>query len=433
MPAHQFMDTTVPSMRHLFLVLICVISCGCSEPAAPINTAPEEPASPRAEVRLTVLVVDDAEIAQGIRLLAGEWNERSGGQLEVKTATLSELLGADKLTADVVLFPSRQLGALVARKWLRPLRQNIQDDSQVGFSALLPTVREQCLPLGTQVWGLSLGEQPVLMAWHGDIPKTLPTTWEEVDRLAGPSDGSFPLAAEFLARVVAATPKGERASLLFDPATMDACLTQPQFVHSLEQMQAARQRSKTSAALSFQVSTPPQDWEGVSGLTPLPPTEQVFQASRNRWEKAEDTAPPLVLGFDGRMASVTQASRNAASAFKLLAWLCGGETGEKLSQRSHHALWFKTTQAAQAQKWFPDKIDQNHLSAVVRLMESREAYLLPRLPGIDDYLQAMNTALSDTEKPPTEILNAVQRKWDDLTDSLGRESQLAAYRLHLGL
>src|SRR5687767_5137960 len=97
----------------------CVLTAtlGCSEPKrTPSETSERAGASPPpAAVKLTVLVAGDQQLAEGVRLLRGEWKARSGGELEVSTIALDELATAESPQADLLIFPSRWLGALAER------------------------------------------------------------------------------------------------------------------------------------------------------------------------------------------------------------------------------------------------------------------------------------------------------------------------------
>jgi maltose-binding protein MalE len=416
-------------MRYLFLVLICVISCGCRDTAKPAQKT--EVAKPQAAVKLTVLVVDDPEIARGIKLLGGEWSERSGGELAVAEMSLEEMLAAESLAADVVIYPSRQLGTLAMRNWLRPIRPSVLQDPALGWGDLLPTLRDQVARYGNEVMALPLGEKPLLVNWEGQLPEKLPTTWGQAEEMQVGRAGDRDLLQEFIARVVAATEPGDRAGLFFAEQTMDAELTQAQIVESLEKMVRMGEKSE-AAKLSIEV--PARTAEKESQLAPLLFADKVYLASLNQWEENdEDTRPPVVCGFQGRLVSVTSVSRNAASAFKLIPWLVGGTNGTQLSQRSDGTLWFRASQTPQAAKW----LEQSDAESWITQSLSRgDAYLLPRISGIDEYLAILKSALEEAvagKQPAADALATAAQKWNALTDELGRDSQRMALNRHLGL
>ncbi|MDZ4657801.1 MAG: hypothetical protein SH868_09525 [Bythopirellula sp.] len=420
-------------MRLLILVLILVISWGCRDAAKP-EAQKAVVAKPRAAVKLAVLVVDDAELAKGITLLAGEWSERSGGELAVAQMTLDELLAANKLSADVVIYPSRYLGTLVMRNWLRPVRESVLEDPVLAWGDFFTMVRDQAVRYGGEVFALSLGEMPLTMAWRGEVPEKLPESWEQLStnaaRTAKSEELPFPLISEFLARTLAATPPADRAALFFDAQTMNAKLDQPQMVRGLEAMAKAASEAKFFAAVAM-----PRMASSL-WLSPLLIGEEVYNASLDRWESSAVTLPPVICGFGGRLVSVTTESRNAASAFKLLPWLVSGSTGSQLSQRSKATLWFRASQVSQGARWFTEAADDNRVSWLSAAMSRGDAYLLPRIPGIDEYLTeleaALGKAISD-DQTAAEALNGAAERWNEITDKLGRDEQRMAFNRHLGL
>lgn len=110
---------------------------------------------------------------------------------------------------------------------------------------------------------MPLGEMPLVLGWHGVVPDNLPRTWEQLDdypnvlRGSTNAENEFPLAAEFIARVVSATPPVDRASLFFEPESMDAQLDEPQMMRALEQIHIKDGEGQTSEESSCQVTLPP--------------------------------------------------------------------------------------------------------------------------------------------------------------------------------
>jgi hypothetical protein len=419
-------------MRLLFLVLICAISWGCRD-AEESQRQSAKTTKPHAAVKLTVLVVDDAELAKGIELLAGEWSERSGGELAVIEMSSSVLAESEKLPADIVIYPSRYVGQLVMREWLRPVRGTVLDDPKLGWGDFLTLIRDQAVRYGGEVFALSLGDMPLVLAGQGELPEKPPKTWQEYGPHRTGKDlvvGPFPLVSEFLARGLAATPPVDRASLLFDPQTFYAKLASPPLVRALEEMSGMTDKE----SLQAEVVLPKANSQ--SRLFPLLLSSEEYGESLQQWEASEETIPPVVCGFAGRLVSVTTSSRNAASAFKLLPWLVSGTTGTQLSQRSPATLWFRASQVSQGAKWFTEVGEDNRVSWLTAEMSRGDAYLLPRIPGIDQYLAELEAALEKAisgEQSAELALTAVEERWNTLTKQLGQETQRIAYNRHLGL
>ena len=444
-PSRQLPGTTVPMTRPCSLVLFCAIFCaGCQEEPIHQPQAGSSAARISAAVKLRLLVVEDPELAAGIRLLSGEWSERSGGELIVDESSLADVLAGKNLAADLVIFPSRHLGTFVVRDWLRPVRDSVLADAELAFGTFLPVLRDHSIRYGDKVWGMPLGEIPLVLAWRGKLPAKLPTTWKQLDQLqprmefeaaqAGPVSWTrFPIAAEFIARTVAATPLGERATLFFDPTTMNAQLDLPQMVGALEQLRRATGTVPDSASLSIEVTIPGRSERDESQLSPLLAEDQVFNSSLNRWEKNENPEPLLLGGFAGRLVGVTQSTRNAASAFKLLPWLLNTQTTSQLSRRCQIPLWIRASQIPELVTGPRGAGGSENVVWLSKLLRGDQVYLLPRVPGIDEYLAALNEVLQDRESPATQVLAAVEQKWDAITAAYGKDRQQVALRRHQGI
>src|SRR5262245_9802656 len=104
----------------VLLVFSLLFACGCPKPqSSSSGPATSKPAEPRASVALRVLVVNEPELVEALNRLRGEWAERSGGELAATGTIWKDLSTAKTLDADVIIFPSRYLGELCTRNWLR--------------------------------------------------------------------------------------------------------------------------------------------------------------------------------------------------------------------------------------------------------------------------------------------------------------------------
>ncbi|MCH8840839.1 MAG: hypothetical protein IH831_09240, partial [Planctomycetes bacterium] len=356
-------------------------------------------ATPRAAVQLTLLVVDDPELAAAARMLRGEWAERSGGELVVQEMTLDEMLAVRQFSADAIVYPSRHVGTLVARDWLRPVRDSVLKSDDFALGDLLPLVRNESMRYAGRIFGVSLGEPPLVMAWQtpptSDAVALLPDTWEKLDRLLPLETSEDDLAAELIVRAASYVDRQHRAELLFDPQSMAPRLTSPPVVRALERMVARSNRTDRTAARARFTWPTAGELEGESPwqFAALPRAASVFDSIRDRWEPQPGGRPLAVLGFGGRLVSVTRASRNATSAFKLLAWLTTGNTATQLSSRSQATVWFRNSQKVQAHRWLADRGGEQVARLVTRQLSSDSFYLLPRIPGIDRYLKSLNGAV----------------------------------------
>jgi hypothetical protein len=109
-----------------------------------------------------------------------------------------------------------------------------------------------------------------------------------------------------------------------------------------------------------------------------------------------------------------------------------------LSSRSSGTLWFRRSQTSLASKWAGDhgRDDDDGATVATEALQTESPWLVPRIPAIDEYLEALaeavRTAQSDETKAQ-EALDAATAKWEELTGRMGREAQARAYRRHLGI
>jgi len=438
-------------IRAYLWVCVVTLALGCQKPTPQGTTsvAPRQAAS-----KLSILVVNDPPLAAGIKLLRGEWAERSGGQLEIAEGTVQQLLDASELTADLILYPSRYVGTLVGHEWLRPVRKSVLESDEVALDDMFPLIRNTILPYGDQVFALSLGEPPLMLA--GNVAQEAASqengsTWEKVDfRLTDRySTLKYPRAVELLVRGTAYAQHRNRIAGWFDVETMQPTIASPPFVRAFERM---IQNEKLTAESQASISWPAALREHSSVLSAeepiafalLPNAEQVYNPLRNIWDKNEEGKPIAFLGFAGRSVSVAKSTRNSASAFKLLRWLVSEKIATQLSPRSEATVWFRKSQAVKAKRWLAKRwlaksgADDATVVAITKLLASSSYFLLPRIPGIDEYLKALEEALPPPKKTskglsPEEALREAVEEWNKLTDRYGRDRQRVAYRKHLGL
>ncbi len=413
----------------LLWISFFTFTSGCQE-------APPErpPVAPRlAASKLSILVVNDPPLAAGIKLLRGEWAERSGGQLEIEVGTLDQLLDATELSVDLVLYPSRYVGTLVDRNWLRPVRKSVLQSVDVATNDMFPLIRNATLPYGDQVYGLTLGEPPLMLAGEALQEKT--SSWERVDYRLTKKNSSlkYPRAAELLVRGTAYAQHRSRVAGWFDVETMQPQIASPPFVKALQQMLENEKSNADSQASISWPSTLRNNSSELTSFAPLPQAEQVYNPLRQIWEKNEADHPQVFLGFAGRSVSVTRSTRNSASAFKLLKWLITENIATQLSPRSDATIWFRKSQTAKAGRWLSKNGTGNETAAAVsKLLSSNNFFLLPRIPGIDKYLQALEEAISQG-LPVEQALATAAEEWNTITDRYDRNRQRVAYRKHLGL
>ena len=423
----------------LFLVTFfgCLLFLsGCSKKADTPNSQEKQFLTTRASVSLKLLVIDDAGMANAARLLRGEWAERSGGELQVATGGIAQLLSAEAASYDIVIFPSQRLAELVLSDKLRPVRKSVLNDRAYAFDDLLPSIRNEAMRFGGEVFALSLGEAPLVLASPGGDAADEAFAVESWSQLENAQRiGSSPVP-ELIARAISYADSQTRAELLFDPADFSPRIAAEPFVRALEDMKlqepaAGESRQYKVLAVGGSASEDSPNWQ----FSAFPRAEESFDSLRGRWERTA-RAPPTMLGFGGRMVAVTTDTRNATSAFKLLRWLGSGRAARRLSSSSDQTVWFRKSQATRAESWLNSVDSKSAARLITEQLSSSEVFLLPRIPGIERYLEALEQAIGgalDGTVPSAEVLASVSAEWEELTKELGAERQRRSYRLHLGL
>jgi hypothetical protein len=359
--------------------VIVTIFAGCprdQQPAQP-TSADSSPAT-RASVTLRVLVVNEPPLVEAINRLRGEWAERSGGELNVQSATWADISQAKSLDADLIIFPSRYLGELCTRDWLRPVRASVLDDEELNAADFFPLVRNEVIRWGGQTMALPLGVDDSAFTPH-----------------AGPK------SIEFLSLAAPGAVSNERLGILFDAQTMKPRITEQAFVDALTKLPLLPKKGPGEVSSSSQPSIP-------------------------------------ILGYNDRIAAVTSSSHNAASAFQLLEWLARADTTAQLARVNAHQLPPRRSLASKAALW-PDKDPQEQAElgkALTARLSEQQFVLVPRIPSIDEYLTALHDAVKAVIEDKRAAATALQKaadQWEQITTKLGRDKQRAAYLAHLGI
>ncbi len=363
-----------PCLRCL-LIATTILVTGCPRE----TTSQPSPATPRASVALRVLVVNEPALVEGINRLRGEWAERSGGEVAAFGATWKELSGAKDVDADVVIFPSRYLGELCVRGQLRPVRPSVLDSDELKSADFFPLVRSELVKWGGQVMALPLGIDAA-----------------SLDRAAGE-----PRALSLLAMAAPGAISNEWLGVLFDSETMKPRITEPAFVDALTKLAATN--SETNA------------------------------------EHLKDGPHIPVLGYGDRMAAVTSSSHNAASAFKLLEWIAQADISSQFAKLGDRQLPARRSLASAAD-WYDSTLGASDRAERGKELDAalsgQQALLIPRIPGIDEYLAALDDAVKSVVADKVAPAAALQKdadRWEEITDAHGRDKQRQAFQKHLGI
>ncbi len=371
----------------LFAFLAALLG-GChGERTASDSRAGATAAAPRASVTLRVLVVNESQLADAINHLRGEWTERTGGEVKAQSVAWKDIDLAKPIDADLIVFPSRYFGDLAGRDLLRPVRGNVLGDEALDAADIFPLVRNDLMKWGGQTMVLPLGIAPSAIDPTANAPKSI-------------------------ALLAAAAPHAitnECIGVLFDSETMKPRITEKPF----------------EEALSAVLKSPLPNREGLGEGPTRVATPQL--------------APISIIGCDDRLIAVTASSHNAASAFKLLAWLAQADISSQLAKAAGGKLPPRRSLATSA-AWYDPKLSATDRGERGKELEAmlggQQALVIPRIPGTDEYLAALDDAVKSAtadKVPAAAALQAAAARWEKITDTLGRDKQRAAYQKHLGI
>jgi multiple sugar transport system substrate-binding protein len=479
-----------PSLTIYFLLaLVSAGGCGSQRDRA-AETSGDQPGR---QIELKLLVVDDPAMAEAIERLRAEWKAQSGATLVIESVSREDFRSAQSPTAgrDAVIYPEEQLGKLAEANAIVPLPSEYADSRELAWSDTFELVQVAEVRWNQAPWAVSFGSALLTCYYRADLFEKLhkrpPQTWSDYHELAGffaergnlsgvelPDDwaGAIePLARPWAGRVLLARAAGyakhrDHFSTLFKIDTMEPLIAGAPFVRALEELVAdakfgaadgarldpietGRRFLEGKAALALAVpghahaqSTHRGDRPVAVGFVELPGSPKVYNIASAAWEnrKSDESLRIPLLGFSGRLGSIAAQSAEPAAAFQLLAWLSGREWGTTVGSASRATSLYRRSQLAAPQAWVDPQLDAaraRQFAGVQRDALSRQAFLhVPRLPGEEKYLAALDTAVAQAlarEKPPAEALAEAAETWRKITAERGLESQRAAYRKSLGL
>jgi ABC-type glycerol-3-phosphate transport system substrate-binding protein len=166
--------------------------------------------------------------------------------------------------------------------------------------------------------------------------------------------------------------------------------------------------------------------------------EQKPSNGANRNEVHADQEIP-VLGIGDWLVAVSAQSHNAASAFKLLEWLASADISSQLASTDKRLTPARPSLAS-SPKWHGSELTAGERKAraavAEELLSQQRVLIVPRIPGIDEYMAALDDAVNSVVKEGASSDDALAKtaaRWDEITEARGRDPQRAAYLKHLGL
>ncbi len=456
--------------------------------------ATTRPAGAAADVEIKLLVVDDPAIAEAVEQLRGEWKARTRSTIAIRQAKAADLVDAEKPGEpfDAVIYPSALLGTLAERGWIAPLPAEYAANDELAWSDTFELVQIAATVWGPKPRAVSFGEALFVCYYRADLferfKKHPPRNWAEYHELAAffhdrknledaapAAEAAWsgtvePLATSWGGRVLLARAASyarhlDNYSTLFQVASMEPLVDGPPFVQALEELVADARFGPSGAA-----ELEPAAARKVAGR----PGRHGARVSRACRRQAERVGPAeagdrlrraarVAEGVQHRRGAVGQARCRRQPARDALGR--GGPLGldrreQRLSRPGLSTVGLAVGQGvghargigqpgddlvsplpgSRSAPWVDPLTDSQaaaEFATAVRDALSEQASLaVPRIPGQDRYMAALDEAVAAAlagSTTPEAALQEAAARWQSITAELGLDAQRKAYRNSLGL
>ncbi len=254
-------------------------------------------------------------------------------------------------------------------------------------------------------------------------------------------------------------------AMFFDPDTMDAQINNPGWVRALEEyVESSKFAPPGSLNFSFGevnaavsggqvamsigwgdtgvISADPKQSKiaGNVGSDVLPGSTDIWNATTNEWSNYDEIVRSPFMAFGGWQAAVPEFSSNKEASWHFIQHLTSPAISGKAAVTGGTGVNpYRFSHANNKELWadlFTPREAEEYLAAQVNSLDAKNVALDMRLPAYFSYTEILEIELSKAlagDVSAKEALDTVAAEWNSLTDELGRDSQLAAYRSAMGL
>jgi len=439
---------------------------------------------------LRVLVIDDPPLGEAI---ARQWKSRTESEIEVQNATLADIGQARRIPADVVVFPTPQLGLLAERGLIVPLPDDVLNRDPFSSRDWFSQIRLAESRWGHRTVAVPLGSPQLLLVYRPDeferLQLTPPQTWEDYQAIAEKLQAAAGSEAEqtnaekkglavleplapghasglLLARAAAYVTHRDQVAPLFHPDTMEPLIQRAPFVRALEELAAANRLAGGVAearltpaevvdriaagdaimGLGFPAAVAagrPKETDRESAelaFLPIPGSTNVYNFAVGEWEQIGGEEEPFatLAGLAGRQAAVSSSAHQPQAAVNFVGWLSSQENAGRVAPSSPTTAPFRKTQLPDTGRWLglSTLAANSCATALEQSLSQQRSVLFPRIPGQAEYMAALDEAVQATlaqEKTAEQALQDAAAKWQEVTERLGRDAQSLAYRRSLNV
>ena len=475
----------LPSLVALSSLMVCLLFCGCpdSKPQGGTNIV----TLPFKGQEVELLVPKALGLPTMWEVLVQEWSSQTGAAVR-----WTEYSSEEEATFGKSLEPTASSGGRVVLFSLPRLSEfdrhlaslSLGTGSGLDLKDLFKGLRERVVSRERAPIAVPLAAPALVCYYRRDLLKAAglkpPANWEDYQTLLDGLDqwapklvaveplGQDHRAATFFARSLAFAKHPENYSVWFDLESGEPVVQTPGFVEALATAQRAWKRMPSSIsemtpadcrravieghaalALAFEPSSVTEATSRVErapgieiGICRLPGSRRVFNRYSQRWETsaAGNLHAPGLCGTTGLAAGVTLPTNGSkdVAAWNLLttlvasefesAWATLPKTPCRESQISTAPTWNNAGLTAEEASQYVD--------AVAQMLRDPQLVAELPLPRADELRAATARCISQVfsgESEPASALVALQAEFDEIANSVGRDSLRAAYRRGLGL
>jgi multiple sugar transport system substrate-binding protein len=177
---------------------------------------------------------------------------------------------------------------------------------------------------------------------------------------------------------------------------------------------------------------------GNTGFGVLPAADRYYDYVKGEWVEEVNEAP--FIAFGGWIIGVAKDSAAKQCALDFAAFMADPEMVKKLAVTPNSGVNpSRYSQFDDVQMWVDAGFDQagaeDYLDAVKNTINHPNAVLDLRIRGSAEYLNVLDVEISRAlanEISSQEAMDNVAKAWNEITDRLGREEQLAQYKNAVG-
>lgn len=328
-------------MKNLRYIQLCVLLTGASSLLGCKQPEVVEKKDPTLEVSEFPIRVWIASPVSDIPIIQRQWQAGSEQPIEIKQVQPQDLLGKENPEADVLVFPARLIGDLIAKGAIQHIPENATKDDEGNETLPALAAERTQVQFARKIYGASLGcSIPVAIASNKLAEQmSTPLNWDSLlGKLETGSAGNWPadvdhnaLVDRYLFVLGTLVEKNPTYGLLFEVVKMKSRLKAPEFLRACEVLQRlAEQPGGRAAFLSSHSDA--WIWSATNQTSVLGiacPTELSDEATSVKEGAILEIEHANLIGWNtggGLIAALSSTCQQTSHSLAVLKWLQDGQT-----------------------------------------------------------------------------------------------------------